>query len=99
MSDANERYKVICQELNQALDNFEPRWKERKMHPTEWVAYINHVSTRWIDGTTAPYSSFTVDQYRAHMIKTAAWAISAALDVDEQREKDDRFVYEDIDTE
>ncbi len=46
--------------------------------PNDFVAYLSHYSTRWFNGTFAPYNTETLVRFRDSMIKNAAIAVAAA---------------------
>jgi hypothetical protein len=62
--------------------------------PNDFVAYINHYSTRWFPGGFTPYTPETVDAFRKSMIKVAAIAVAAVESIDRQREDAGHCFYE-----
>lgn len=62
--------------------------------PNDFVAYINHYSTRWFPGGFVPYTPETVDKFRESMIKVAAIAVAAVESIDRQREEAGHCFYE-----
>ena len=46
--------------------------------PADFITYINHYSTRYLDGTFRPYSAETLFKFREGMIQSAAIAVAAA---------------------
>ncbi len=46
--------------------------------PNDFVAYLTHYSTKWFNGTFAPYDTETLVRFRDSMIKNAAIAVAAA---------------------
>jgi hypothetical protein len=53
--------------------------------PNDFVSYIAHYATRWLDGTFEPYRAETADAYRTSMVKVATLAVAAVEALDAQR--------------
>lgn len=62
--------------------------------PNDFVAYITHYASRWFKGGFTPYPSSIVDDYRTHMIKTAALAVAAIEALDSMRSDEGRAFFE-----
>lgn len=80
----------IIQEIFAERDHQIAKWgntaDDTKNRPNDWAAYIAHHSTRWFDGTFAPYRSPTVVAFRKEMIKVATLAMAAIESLDRQTE-------------
>lgn len=46
--------------------------------PNDFVAFMSHYSTKWLDGQPAPYTLETLIRFNDAMVKTAAIAVAAA---------------------
>jgi hypothetical protein len=55
---------------------------ERLNRPTDWMSYITGYSSRWMDGTFAPYDRATLEEFRNSMLKTATLALAAIEETD-----------------
>jgi hypothetical protein len=45
--------------------------------PNDFVSYLSHYSTKWFNGSFAPYNTETIYKFRDSMIKNAAIAVAA----------------------
>lgn len=87
-------YAALRQERDYQAQKWGNTTDDEMNEPNDFVAYISRYSTRWQDGSFAPYSTKTVDEFRTSMLKTAAIAIAAIESVDRQREVAGHTFYE-----
>ena len=82
----------IVQEILAERDYQVGKWgvtPDRELNrPNDWVTYITQYSSRWLNGTFAPYDRETLMKFRESMIKTATLAMAAIEATDEILEGD-----------
>jgi hypothetical protein len=78
--------KEIFEEITAERDYQLERWgataDEQINRPADWVLYLAHYSSRWMNGSFAPYDVDTLADFRRHMVKAATIALAAIEETD-----------------
>lgn len=77
---SNDR-TYILKRISEERDYQDHRWGNSDddfNSPNDFISYLNHYSTKWLDGTLKPYNEETIFKFRESMIQTAAIATAAA---------------------
>jgi chaperone required for assembly of F1-ATPase len=82
MTNREKIWNEILAERDYQITRWGTKADERTNRPSDWVLYLSHYSSRWMDGSFAPYSRETLEGFRASMIKTATLALAAIEETD-----------------
>ena len=82
MTPLSNIFSEVEREHNYARAKWGP-YVDRKVNlPADWVSYITHYVTMWMDGSFRPYSRQTLLNFRRSMVKVANLAVSAIYEID-----------------
>lgn len=83
MADIKKLFPEVEAEHNYAMEKWGGDNVDDEMNsPIQWMAYLQHYSSRWYPGHFPPFSEAELADFRRDMIKVANLALSAAEQVD-----------------